>query len=113
MRTSAAVVVAGLVLLSGPTALATGHADTAQEDAASGFEEPRPSWVPVLGIAVLLLFSSAGLVLGWRWALQDLRDRIYRSRLVVFEVVAYRRAARPDSRPAIATGSHVGPKGGA
>lgn len=112
MRTSAAVLAAGLLLLSGPTAVAIGHADAAPDGSRSGGEQSQP-WSSVLGIAILLLFAGAGMILGWRWALRDLRHRIYRSRLVVFEVVGYRRAARPDRRPAIATGSHVGPKGGA
>lgn len=110
MRTSAAVLAVGLLLLSGPTAVAIGHADEVSEGSVAGATE-APS--TVLGITILLLFAGAGMILGWRWALRDLRHRIYRSRLVVFEVVGYRRAARPERRPAIATGSHVGPKGGA
>lgn len=112
MRISAAVLAVGLLLLSGPTAVAIGHADGGFEGSAAGVQEAQP-WSTVLGMTILLLFAGAGMILGWRWALRDLRHRIYRSRLVVFEVVGYRRAARPERRPAIATGSHVGPKGGA
>lgn len=67
----------------------------------------------LLAALIVGLFAVGGLVVGWRLAQQELRNRVYEARFVEFEVVRYRREARWDSRPAMATGSQVGPKGGA
>lgn len=126
MRTAPVTLVATLLLV-GPAVLA--GAAVAGEEAGGSSGEATPArvetsskldaidgeawWIPVVGVLTLALFAGAGWVAGRRLVLDRLRERIHRQRLVEFEVVGRRRVQREAIRPAMASGSQVGLKGGA